>query len=204
MFRKCRPSTKVVSVAENCCLTVSELVLAERYLVRFSQEAHFSNEIASLSAGDRVSSGCSLLSLNPFLNSDSVLHVGGRERDSKLSYSRMHPIILHRKHHITKLIVWSEHLRLLHAGSSLVFSVLARRFHILSMKKTISSVVRQCLVCRRLSTKPSPQMLGQLPLERVTPGPVFENVGVDYAGPLQVKYGTVRKFVTVKAVYLCL
>lgn len=45
-------------------------------------------------------------------------------------------------------------------------------------------------------------MLGQLPLERVTPGSVFEKVGVDYAGPLQIKYGMVRKPVTVKA-YIC-
>ena len=45
-------------------------------------------------------------------------------------------------------------------------------------------------------------MLGQLPLERVTPGTVFEKVGVDYAGPLKAKYGMVRKPVIVKA-YIC-
>ena len=36
-------------------------------------------------------------------------------------------------------------------------------------------------------------MLGQLPIERITPGSVFEKVGVDYAGPFQIKYGFVRK-----------
>ena len=45
-------------------------------------------------------------------------------------------------------------------------------------------------------------MLGQLQLERVTPGTMFEKVGVDYAGPLQAKYGMVRKPVIVKA-YAC-
>ena len=30
-------------------------------------------------------------------------------------------------------------------------------------------------------------MLGQLPLERITPGLIFKKVGVDYAGPLYVK-----------------
>ncbi len=35
-----------------------------------------------------------------------------------------------------------------------------------------------------------------------SPGTVFEKVGVDYAGLLQVKYGMVRKPVTVK-VYIC-
>ena len=70
------------------------------------------------------------------------------------------------------------------------------------MKKTIRSVIRQCVTCRRYITKPSPQLLGQLPPERVMPGAVFERTGVDYAGPLQVKYGKVRKPVIVKA-YIC-
>ena len=41
--------------------------------------------------------------------------------------------------------------------------------------------------------KPKPQMLGQLPIERITPDAVFDRVAVDYAGPIYVKYGYVRK-----------
>ena len=46
-------------------------------------------------------------------------------------------------------------------------------------------------------------MLGQLPIERVTPDVVFDRVGVDYAGPIYVKYGYVRKPTVVKA-YVCI
>ena len=42
-------------------------------------------------------------------------------------------------------------------------------------------------------------MLGQLPIERITPCPVFDKVGVDYAGPV---LGHVRKPTVVKA-YIC-
>ena len=45
-------------------------------------------------------------------------------------------------------------------------------------------------------------MLGQLPDERTTPGSIFDNVGVDYAGPVYIKYGFTRKPVVVKA-YIC-
>ncbi len=45
-------------------------------------------------------------------------------------------------------------------------------------------------------------MLGQLPVERVTPGPVFDKVGVDFAGPVYVKFGPVRKPTIVKS-YIC-
>ena len=44
--------------------------------------------------------------------------------------------------------------------------------------------------------------MGRLPLERVTPDIVFENVGIDYAGPLYIKYGHVRKPTVIKA-YVC-
>ena len=43
-------------------------------------------------------------------------------------------------------------------------------------------------------------MLGQLPPEPLMPGPVFENISVDYAGPVYIKYGC--KPTTVKA-YIC-
>ena len=44
------------------------------------------------------------------------------------------------------------------------------------------------------------EMLGQLPIMRLTP--VFDNVGVDCAGPVYVKYGFVRNSTVVKA-YIC-
>ena len=94
---------------------------------------------------------------------------------------------------LTKLIIRAEHLRLLHAGFTLVNSSLGRRFHIVGQRNVVRSIIRACVVCRRASAKPQPQLLGQLPLERITPGIVFENVGIDYAGPVYLKLGRVRK-----------
>ena len=45
-------------------------------------------------------------------------------------------------------------------------------------------------------------MLGQLPADRLIPGSVFQHVGVDYAGPIQIKLGSVRKPILMKA-YVC-
>ena len=50
--------------------------------------------------------------------------------------------------------------------------------------------------------RPQPQLLGQLPKERLSPGLVFERVGVDYAAPLLIKQGSKRKPTLVKA-YMC-
>ena len=44
--------------------------------------------------------------------------------------------------------------------------------------------------------------MGQLPAERITPDIVFSHVGVDYARPLLIKFGYVRK-PTLKKTYVC-
>ena len=46
-------------------------------------------------------------------------------------------------------------------------------------------------------------MLGQLPIERVTPDPVFDKVGVNYTGTVLTKYRYVRK-PTIMKVYVCI
>ena len=79
---------------------------------------------------------------------------------------------------------------------------LSCRYHVIGSHKTVYSVTRGCIVCRRISARPQPQMLGQLPTERLTPCLVFDHVGVDYAGPVYIKYGLVRKPTIVKA-YIC-
>ena len=138
------------------------------------------------------SSSC-LSPLHPFLDSNNILCVGSRESNSNLSYSCCHSMILHGKHPISKLIIRSEHHRLLHAGPTLLLASLSHRFHVVNLRKTVRSITRQCLTCRRQTVRPQPQMMGQFPLECMTPGPVFEKVGLDYAGPFLVKYGMVRK-----------
>ena len=44
--------------------------------------------------------------------------------------------------------------------------------------------------------------MGQLPIERITPGPVFDKVGIDYAGSVLIKRGHVRRPTVIKA-YVC-
>ena len=183
-------------------LTVQELAEAETYWLSVSQRQCFGCELKSLHSKDGLSSNSAILPLHPFVDSQGVLRVGGRKQESKLAYMTMHPVILSGKHPLTRLIIRAEHLRLLHSGPTLIMSSLQRRYHIIGGHKTVRSVTRACVTCLRRSQKPRPQMMGQLPMERVTPDIVFQHVGVDYAGPILVKYGHVRKPTLVKT-YIC-
>lgn len=183
-------------------LTVTELQNVENYLYTTVQVDHFSMEINRIKSNRPLPKGNCLLPLSPFLDSHNILRVGGRRGYSEVPYSRIHPVILHAKHLITRLLIISEHKRLLHGGPTLMMSSLSRRFHIFRIRQTVRYITRHCTICCRWSNRPKPPIMGQLPIERLTPGPVFNSVGLDYAGPLHIKYSYTRKPVIVKA-YVC-
>ena len=120
-----------------------------------------------------------------------------------LRYNCQHPLILHGMHAISKLIIRTEHLRLLHAGPLLVSASLSRRYHVVGGRKAVRSVTRSCVTCQRRSPRPQPSLMGQLPRERITPDSVFNQVGIDYAGPILIKHGYVRRPTIIKA-YICI
>lgn len=195
------------AVSKRCLsphLTLPELSYAENYWMMTIQKESFPKELKALENGLPLPKKSGLLPFRPIWDKDrSVIRVGGRMSNSTFSYSQSHPVILNGKHPVTKLIILSEHLRLMHAGPTLLLSSLNRRFHIIRARKTVRFVVRQCIICKRQSIKPQDQLLGQLPTERVSLATPFEKSGVDYAGPFQIKYGHVRKPTVIKT-YICL
>ena len=146
-------------------LSVQELLTAEEYWIKFAQADHFPQEIEALRCDKNLPNSTCLLPLHPFLDSSGVLRVGGRERYSNRPFTSQHPAILQGTHPIAKLIIQAEHLRLLHAGPTLLGSSLSRRFHFVGGRKIIRSITRGCAVCRRDAARPQPQMLGQLPVQ---------------------------------------
>ena len=126
---------------------------AENYWFKVIQGDCFTQEIEIINSNDN--SIC-LLPLHSLLDSDNLLRVGGREGYSNRSFSQQYPIIINGTHPVTRLIISSEHLRLLYAGPTLLASSLGRRFHIIGGRKIICSVTRVCIICRHNSAKPKP------------------------------------------------
>ena len=91
----------------------------------------------------------------------------------------------------------------MHAGPTLLTSSLNRRYYIIGCRKIVRSITCGCTTCRRSMARPKHQLLGQIPTERIVPDLVFNRVGLDYAGPFILKYGSVRKPSFVKA-YVCI
>ncbi|XP_006816328.1 uncharacterized protein LOC102803533 [Saccoglossus kowalevskii] len=189
-------------------LTVHELSIATTDICRIVQRSSFPREFASpqkiLSEKPDAEGYVSpLRKLNPKLK-NGVLHVGGRLVNAPISQQARHPIILPRNHHVTELIVQHYHEQQGHIGPNQVLSEIRQKFWIVHGLATVKRVIGRCIKCRRWNAQPGNQKMAPLPAARVTPGePPFSHVGIDYFGPLYVKYrrGTIKRY---GCVFTCL
>jgi len=100
---------------------------ARLHWIRHAQQTNFRAELRALKNGQLLPSSSRLRKLDPFLDPNELIRVGGRLNLSSLSYSEKHPIILPR-HRISELLVEQTHLRCLHGGPQMTLRVLRQEF----------------------------------------------------------------------------
>lgn len=189
------------------CYTVTpeERGNATKILVRSVQSEVFPEEIKRLNKDLPLLKHTKLKLLNPFLDEDGIIRVGGRLNLSSEAYSVKHPIILPGFHPFSKLMIESRHCKLLHGGVSSTLSYLRDEFWLLNGRKAVRSVIRNCYKCVRANPRPMRQPIGQLPASRTRCSRPFSSTGVDYCGPVFIK-AAYRKATAIKAyiaIFVC-
>ncbi|XP_008182033.1 uncharacterized protein LOC103309131 [Acyrthosiphon pisum] len=187
------------------CLNVTEVDCATRSIIRESQSIHFCTLLSELSTGRRVSSK-PLARLAPFVDDVGIIRVGGRLRHSTLSYGCKHPILIAKRSHLALLICRRWHRLTCHSGPRVMISLILRQYWIVAIRSVAHDVLRHCSVCVRLTAKPPQPLMADLPAARVQQFRPFARVGVDYAGPLQMRELKLRKSRIYKvyiAVFVC-
>lgn len=172
-------------------------------IVKLIQVECFRSEIDILNRGNNLPKNSKLLSLDPFLDENGLIRVGGRIGNSELAYQAKHPFIIPSKHHFTTLLIRDTHLKDLHAGPQTVLSNIRTRFWPLSGRRCVRDVLRKCVICYRVKPRDIVQKMGNLPRSRVTPSLPFMICGVDYAGPYTIKDSKLRNKKLIKA-YICI
>ena len=188
-------------------LTVSDLDETETILFRMSQQRTFSEELSRIKSSEPVRQTSRLKSLNPFLNSQGLLCVGGRLHHSCVSSLQAQPPILCASDHLTILLFQRYHESEGHCGPTALLARMSVCVFVLSARRLARRVCSSCILCRRRDPKPMAQMMGDLPAHRVNPAPCFTNTGLDYAGPISLKRGNPRRPTIVKgylAIFVCL
>ncbi|GFS48626.1 integrase catalytic domain-containing protein [Trichonephila clavipes] len=92
-------------------LSATDIDQAETKLIRMVQEQVFLAEIKSLQSKGVVSPNSKLRNLNPFIDSDGLLRVGGRLSNSDLPYVNKHPAILPGNHNLAVQIIALFHMK---------------------------------------------------------------------------------------------
>ena len=187
-------------------LTTEELSKSTRIIIRELQREEYFETISRLENKKPLDRENKLVTLNPFLDEENIMRVGGRLKNAPISSSLKHPIIMFKGHFLVLLIRY-VHESYYHAGSKFVITALRHQFFIYGLNNFVKHYVRKCITCMRYNAKPYDPLMSQLPEYRVTPSKPFLSSGVDFAGPILMKPCKGRGRSNVKgyiAVFVCM
>ncbi|XP_063994282.1 uncharacterized protein LOC135171584 [Diachasmimorpha longicaudata] len=191
-------------------VTLAELENTRVRIIKLVQLQAFGGEIKMLTQRDtKVQHQPSQLKqLNPFIDTQGVLRVGGRLQNAGLPFDQQHPIVLPSTGNITALIISKYHLDNCHSGIQNTLYSIRQNYWILGGRNSVRKIIRKCPTCCRANPPITNYVMGNLPKGRVsqTIRP-FVNVGVDFCGPFLIKERKHRNRNTTKvyvAVFICL
>ncbi|XP_049868956.1 uncharacterized protein LOC126368838 [Pectinophora gossypiella] len=165
-------------------LTNDELENALHVIIRTSQRESFP-EYKLLINKQTLPKKCPLLKFNVFLDENNLMRVGGRLHHSHFSFEKKHPIVIQSSHQFTKLLFNFEHRKLFHAGPQLLLATIRETYWPIGGRNLAKAVFHRCVRCSRVKGQTVAPLMGNLPQQRLVPGGYpFENVGMDYAGPI--------------------
>lgn len=202
MYKKDANGTRKGESLKSTPLTVKELKEAENEIIRQAQASAFHDEIKILKnarnhksspqtnrRGTIVKKTSKLYKLDPFIDEDGIVRVGGRIRMSTHEVER-HPAILPKDSHVTDLLICYYHKRVHHQGRGITLNeIRASGYWILGGSSLVARHVSKCVVCRRVRGNTQSQRMADLPQDRLEPSPPFTYAAVDFFGPFFIKEG---------------
>ena len=191
-------------------ISVSDLVQAERLLVKQVQSEAFAEDMQQLRAHNVTNNSC-LKKLDPFLDAEGLVRVGGRLEQGDFPYEIKHPVVIPKSHTITGLIVNHFHEKAGHQGKGMTINEVRNNgFWVLGLSSLVSSMIFKCVTCRKQRSQLHGQKMANLPPDRLDDSPAFTHVAIDCFGPFYIqekrreikRYGLLFTCMASRAVHL--
>ncbi|XP_072748533.1 uncharacterized protein [Anoplolepis gracilipes] len=141
-INNCKPTVK----KRVALLTSKEYEYSLRFICKFVQQQQFGNNIKEIKKS-KFASNSKLSSLNPFIDDEGMLQVGGRLKHTELAYDAKYSILLPKDHTITRLIIHNEHIKNIHCGIQATIYAVRNKFWPIAAKTTTRDIIKKCVTC---------------------------------------------------------
>ena len=103
-------------------LDLEGIKMSEKEIFRPVQRRYFGEELISLGKRKCLKSCSSIVKLDPFIDDEGILRVGGRIQRSVLANEIQHSVLLPKSCRIAELIVCWCHEQVAHAGQGMAMN----------------------------------------------------------------------------------
>ncbi|XP_071576605.1 uncharacterized protein [Temnothorax nylanderi] len=188
-FRFCSRLQRKLNSSPAGLLTLADMERARTFWINATQAVFFTHELKVLHSNSLLPTSHPFSRLTAFIDNQGTIRVGGRLNNAALTYEDQ------------------AHRSTMHGGTQLTLAHIRQLYWIVGGRAPVKSHILRCVVCARQRGIRAHQLMGQLPLTRVTPSRAFAHAGLDYAGPIILKTTKGRGAKTYKAwicVFVCL
>lgn len=168
----------------NTTLTGPQLKRARIILVRLDQAETYGTE---LRLSTRPSPNNTPQDATMWYDSTHrILRLNGRIQSEKLTYDQRFPAMLAPTGTLAKLILQKIHNDG-HGGAQSMLQQFRQHYWTKKARQLAQTIIHRCAACRRNHVKTCQQLMAPLPHSRTTPQHAFEECGVDYMGPIDIR-----------------
>lgn len=179
--------------------------------IQVAQRHCYEEDVRSLSQSKKLPKNTRLRSLNPFIDGNGIIRVGGRLEHAELEEETRFPTIIPHTHPLADPIILDAHESVRHGEKIRTLSETRGRYWITKGLAMVSKIVRNSIFCKKEGAKATLPFMAPLPKHRLQPYlPAFTNVGTDYFGPFEVvvgrrhekRYGVLFTCLVTRAIHL--
>lgn len=111
----------------------------------------------------------------------------GRLENSNLTYHAKHPVLVHGKYSLTRLLAKQVHRDTHHSGTATLATLLNESHYIVGLRQLSKAISHNCVTCQHMYLKTASQIMREFPAERVNNTSSVQSLPYHTQRPVKIK-----------------